>query len=86
MYNNDDFSDCTPPRPSASNTVFSRFFGQYLIMYCLKNSSDAALRELVPEGYEDWCKFVVGQLKKGAPHSPVVANDAQVVDTISGRV
>jgi hypothetical protein len=55
-------------------------------MFCLKNSSDATLRDLIPEGYEDWCKFVIGQLKKGAPHSPVVAKDAEIVNTISEHI
>ncbi|KAH8892592.1 hypothetical protein GQ53DRAFT_862021 [Thozetella sp. PMI_491] len=60
----------------------TQLFGQFLIMYSLKNAPEPVLREMLPANYETWCGFVIEELQKCAPYDPVIARDAEIAATL----
>ncbi|KAJ5914512.1 hypothetical protein N7504_003395 [Penicillium tannophilum] len=60
----------------------SQFFGQILLFYCIAHSPSTRVRETLPPGWERWNDEMMRFLEDCARHSPAVAQDLELLQTL----
>lgn len=86
-----DLQPASPPPPSRSKIrrltdVNIRLFGQILIIFSFKSISTEHGLELLPDGWENWCRFAFDFLRDCSALSPTIAKDVEVASILCDRL
>lgn len=57
-------------------------FGQVLLFHAVARSSDARLRDTLPEGWQDWVQIMMVLIEKCAKESPGIAKDFELLSLL----